>query len=227
MRLLYVEDEMDILESTTRRLRADGHTVDACDRGDDAEDYIAMTDYDAIILDIMLPGKDGIEILENMRKSGNNTPVILLTAKDTIDDRVRGLDAGSDDYLTKPFAYEELSARIRALSRRPVTTEQISNILSIANLQMDLASHEVRREDERIKLSAKEFAILEYMLRNQGQVLAREQIEQQAWSYDFEGGSNVVDVYIRYLRKKIDSNYEPKLIHTVRGIGYILKIEEE
>lgn len=227
MRLLYVEDELDILESTAKRLRADGHTVDTCDRGDDAEDYIAMTDYDAIILDIMLPGKDGISILEDMRLEGNTTPVILLTAKDRVKDRVVGLDAGSDDYLTKPFAYEELSARIRALSRRPKTDQQISNILEIADLSMDLASHEVKRGTVSIKLSAKEFAILEYMLRNQGQVLSREQIEQQAWSYDFEGGSNVVDVYIRYLRKKIDNDFEPKLIQTVRGVGYVLKVEDE
>lgn len=227
MRLLYVEDEIDILESTAKRLRSEGHTVDCCERGDEALDFIEMTEYDAIILDIMLPGLDGIEVLRKMRQAGNTTPVILLTARDSVRDRVAGLDAGSDDYLTKPFAYEELSARLRAIARRPVTDEVISNILSISNLSMDLAKHEVRRSGELIKLSAKEFAILEYMLRNQEQVLSRDQIEQQAWSYDFEGGSNVVDVYIRYLRKKIDKDYSPKLIHTVRGSGYILKVEEE
>lgn len=225
MRIFYAEDERDILESTTRHLKAEGHSVDTCRRGDEAMDYLEMTEYDAVILDIMLPGLDGLEILCRLRKAGSTVPVLLLTARDAIRDRVGGLDAGADDYLTKPFAFAELSARLRALFRRPQTDEPLSNIRRLADLSLDQATHEVRRGEISINLSAKEFAILEYMLRNQGQVLSREQIEQNAWSYDFIGGSNVVDVYIRYLRKKIDDGFSPKLIHTVRGAGYVLKEE--
>ena len=227
MRLLYAEDELDILESTARRLRQNGHTVDTCDNGLDAVDFIEFTDYDAIILDIMMPGMDGIEVLRTIRENGNTTPVLLLTAKDQIQDRVAGLDAGSDDYLTKPFAYEELTARLRAIMRRPQQTEVISNVLSIGELSMDTSSHLVKRENEVIELSAKEYAVLEYMLRNQNQVLSRDQIEHNAWGYDYEGVSNVVDVYIRRLRKKVDNDYDSKYIHTVRGAGYMLREPED
>ncbi len=227
MRILYVEDEIDILESTARLLRAEGHSVDTCDRGDDAIDYLDLTEYDAVILDIMLPGMDGVEILRWMRKNGQSTPVLLLTAKDAVQDRVTGLDAGADDYLTKPFAFEELSARLRALLRRPQSDQVPTNIYSIADLSLDTATREVKRGTKTLNLSTKEFTILEYMLRNQGIVLSRDQIEHHAWSYDFEGGSNVVDVYIRYLRKKIDADFPKKLIHTVRGAGYILKEADE
>ncbi len=227
MRLLYAEDELDILESTARRLRQNGHTVDTCDNGLDAVDFIEFTDYDAIILDIMMPGMDGIEVLRTIRENGNTTPVLLLTAKDQIQDRVAGLDAGSDDYLTKPFAYEELTARLRAIMRRPQQTEVISNVLSIGELSMDTSSHLVKRENEVIELSAKEYAVLEYMLRNQNQVLSRDQIEHNAWGYDYEGVSNVVDVYIRRLRKKVDNDYDIKYIHTVRGAGYMLREPED
>lgn len=227
MRLLYAEDELDILESTARRLRQNGHTVDTCDNGLDAVDFIEFTDYDAIILDIMMPGMDGLEVLRTIRENGNTTPVLLLTAKDQIQDRVAGLDAGSDDYLTKPFAYEELTARLRAIMRRPQQTEVISNVLSIGELSMDTSSHLVKRENEVIELSAKEYAVLEYMLRNQNQVLSRDQIEHNAWGYDYEGVSNVVDVYIRRLRKKVDNDYDIKYIHTVRGAGYMLREPED
>ena len=227
MRLLYAEDELDILESTARRLRQNGHTVDTCDNGLDAVDFIEFTDYDAIILDIMMPRMDGLEVLRTIRENGNTTPVLLLTAKDQIQDRVAGLDAGSDDYLTKPFAYEELTARLRAIMRRPQQTEVISNVLSIGELSMDTSSHLVKRENEVIELSAKEYAVLEYMLRNQNQVLSRDQIEHNAWGYDYEGVSNVVDVYIRRLRKKVDNDYDIKYIHTVRGAGYMLREPED
>ena len=227
MRLLYAEDELDILESTARRLRQNGHTVDTCDNGLDAVDFIEFTDYDAIILDIMMPGMDGLEVLRTIRENGNTTPVLLLTAKDQIQDRVAGLDAGSDDYLTKPFAYEELTARLRAIMRRPQQTEVFSNVLSIGELSMDTSSHLVKRENEVIELSAKEYAVLEYMLRNQNQVLSRDQIEHNAWGYDYEGVSNVVDVYIRRLRKKVDNDYDIKYIHTVRGAGYMLREPED
>ena len=184
-------------------------------------------EYDVIVSDIMLPGIDGFEILKRIREKGIKTPVLLLTALDGIEDRVKGLDYGADDYLVKPFAFDELMARIRVLLRRNSTNgnSNASNIFSIANLTVNCNSHDVFRDDVPIKLSTREFTILEYMIRNKERVLSREQIEQHIWNYDYEGGTNVIDVYIRYLRKKIDKDFEPKLIHTVRGIGYVLKVE--
>ena len=175
----------------------------------------------------MLPGIDGFEILKRIREKGIKTPVLLLTALDGIEDRVKGLDYGADDYLVKPFAFDELMARIRVLLRRNSTNgnSNASNIFSIANLTVNCNSHDVFRNDVPIRLSTREFTILEYMIRNKERVLSREQIEQHIWNYDYEGGTNVIDVYIRYLRKKIDKDFEPKLIHTVRGIGYVLKVE--
>lgn len=224
MRLLYVEDEIDILETTARRLARDGHSVDACENGLDGWDYIEVTEYDVIILDIMLPGLNGLDLLRRIRAKRITTPVLLLTAKDSIGDRVDGLDAGADDYLVKPFAYEELLARIRALSRR-MPVDEISNLLEVADLSLDIASKEVRRNGQLIKLSAREYSLLEFLMRNQGIVLSRERIEQAIYNYDFDGGSNVVDVYIRYLRKKIDADFPSSLIHTVRGSGYVLREE--
>lgn len=202
MRLLYVEDEPALLQVTAKRLKAEGYGVDTCANGTEALDYIALTDYDAVILDIMLPGRDGLSILREMRAQGNHTPVLLLTARDTVADRVAGLDTGADDYLVKPFSFEELSARIRVLLRR-TAQEPVSNLLQLADLTMDLNTRRVARGDREITLSQKEYAVLEYLLRNQGAVLTRDQIEQHVWSYDFEGGSNVVDVYIRYVRKRL------------------------
>lgn len=225
MRLLYVEDEIDILETTSKRLEREGHSVDACENGLDAMDFIEATEYDVIILDIMLPGIDGLEILSRMRAARNTTPVLLLTARDRISDRVAGLDAGADDYLVKPFAYEELIARVRALSRR-LPTDEITNELTVGDLTLDIATKTVMRDGQLIKLSAREYSLLEFMMRNPGIVLSRERIEQAIYNYDFEGGSNVVDVYIRYLRKKIDANFPTKLIHTIRGSGYVLKSED-
>lgn len=224
MRLLYVEDEPALLQVTAKRLKAEGYGVDACMDGEEALDFIEMTDYDAIILDIMLPGRDGLSILRQMRAQGNHTPVLLLTARDTIADRVAGLDTGADDYLVKPFSFDELSARIRVLLRR-TAQDTASSLLTAADLTMDLNTRRVTRGGQEIPLSQKEYAVLEYLLRNQGAVLTRDQIEQHVWNYDFEGGSNVVDVYIRYVRKKIDAGHEPKLIHTVRGMGYVLRAE--
>ena len=224
MRLLYVEDEPALLQVTAKRLKAEGYGVDTCMDGEEALDFIEMTDYDAIILDIMLPGRDGLSVLRQMRAQGNQTPVLLLTARDTIADRVAGLDTGADDYLVKPFSFDELSARIRVLLRR-TAQDTASSLLTAADLTMDLNTRRVTRGGQEIPLSQKEYAVLEYLLRNQGAVLTRDQIEQHVWSYDFEGGSNVVDVYIRYVRKKIDAGHEPKLIHTVRGMGYVLRAE--
>ena len=201
--------------------------VDTCFNGNDALEYIFSTEYDVIVSDIMLPGIDGFEILKRIREKGIKTPVLLLTALDGIEDRVKGLDYGADDYLVKPFAFDELMARIRVLLRRNSTNGNFnaSNVFSIANLRVNCNSHDVFRDDVPIKLSTREFTILEYMIRNKERVLSREQIEQHIWNYDYEGGTNVIDVYIRYLRRKIDKDFEPKLIHTVRGIGYVLKVE--
>ncbi len=224
MRLLYVEDEEDIRTVTARRLALEGYSVDTCEDGEQAWDYLAVTPYDAVILDWMLPKLDGLALLRRMRDTGNAVPVLLLTARDAVEDRVAGLDAGADDYLVKPFAYDELSARVRVLLRRG-PAEQTTSVLSLDDLSMDLAAHQVIRGGQVLSLSAKEYAILEYMLRNKGIVLSREQIEHHVWNYDFEGGSNVVDVYIRYLRRKIDAGFDKKLLHTVRGTGYVLRSE--
>ena len=221
MRILVVEDEPDLKEITAKRLKAEGYGVDTCDNGKDAQYYIEHTPYDLILLDVMLPGADGITVLKNIRKKGIKTPVLLLTARDSIEDRVTGLDNGADDYLTKPFAFDELLARIRVILRR--RSNEASNRLVLGDLIMDLATHQVTRAGTEISLSAKEYAILEYMMHNKGMVLSRSRIEEHVWNYDFEGGSNVVDVYMRYLRKKIDAPFEKKMIHTVRGSGYVIK----
>ena len=227
MRILVIEDEKNLNDIIVKRLILEKYGVDTCFNGNDALEYIFSTEYDVIVSDIMLPGIDGFEILKRIREKGIKTPVLLLTALDGIEDRVKGLDYGADDYLVKPFAFDELMARIRVLLRRNSTNgnSNASNIFSIANLTVNCNSHDVFRDDVLIKLSTREFTILEYMIRNKERVLSREQIEQHIWNYDYEGGTNVIDVYIRYLRKKIDKDFEPKLIHTVRGIGYVLKVE--
>lgn len=227
MRILVVEDEQNLNDIIVKRLILEKYGVDTCFNGNDALEYIFSTEYDVIVSDIMLPGIDGFKILKRIREKGIKTPVLLLTALDGIEDRVKGLDYGADDYLVKPFAFDELMARIRVLLRRNSTNgnSNASNIFSIANLTVNCNSHDVFRNDVPIKLSTREFTILEYMIRNKERVLSREQIEQHIWNYDYEGGTNVIDVYIRYLRKKIDKDFEPKLIHTVRGIGYVLKVE--
>ena len=227
MRILVVEDEQNLNDIIVKRLILEKYGVDTCFNGNDALEYIFSTEYDVIVSDIMRPGIDGFEILKRIREKGIKTPVLLLTALDGIEDRVKGLDYGADDYLVKPFAFDELMARIRVLLRRNSTNgnSNASNIFSIANLTVNCNSHDVFRNDVPIKLSTREFTILEYMIRNKERVLSREQIEQHIWNYDYEGGTNVIDVYIRYLSKKIDKDFEPKLIHTVRGIGYVLKVE--
>lgn len=222
MRLLLVEDDNDIREITARRLRTEGYSVDTCTNGEDGQDYIEATDYDVVILDIMLPRRDGLAVLRNVRSRGINVPVLLLTARDAIEDRVSGLDAGADDYLVKPFSFDELSARIRVLLRRPLTTTS-GSILQAADLSMDLTSRKVTRADKVIDLSQREYALLEVLMRHKDIVLTRDRIEQHIYDFSFEGGSNVIDVYIRYLRKKIDQDNEVKLIHTVRGAGYVLR----
>ena len=202
--------------------------MDSCFDGEEALDYIFSVEYDIILLDIMLPKRDGFEVLKSIRKKGIKTPVLFLTARDEIEDRVKGLDLGADDYLVKPFAFEELLARIRVLLRKNSGSgEDTGNVLKIANLTVDCNKHEVFRDDVLIKLSAKEFSILEYMMRNRGRVVSKEKIEEHVWDFDYEGGSNIVEVYIKFLRKKIDNDFSPKLIHTIRRVGYILKVENE
>ena len=217
MRILIVEDEPDLLDALKKQLQSSGYSVDA-------EDYLKMATYDAVVLDIMLPGIDGLTLLKKMRAEGNTTHVLLLTALDSIENKVNGLDAGADDYLVKPFAYDELLARLRVLLRR--RSGQTTNVLEYGGLVMDLNSRTVTRDGTEITLSSKEFAVLEYLLRNPGRVLSRDKIENHVWNYDFEGGSNVVDVYIRYLRKKIDNGFNKKLLHTIRGAGYVLREEK-
>lgn len=221
MRLLVVEDQKDLNKIITKHLTAEGYSVDSCFDGEEALDYIDMADYDGIILDIMMPKMDGLAVLRQMRAEGNDTPVLFLTASDAVEDRVEGLDTGASDYLIKPFAFEELLARIRAMTRKASGIQ--SSTFTAADLVMDTAAHTVSRGGRDITLSAKEFALLEYLLRNKGKVLSRTMIENNLWNFDYAGGTNAVDVYIRYLRKKIDDDFEQKLIHTVRGSGYILK----
>lgn len=223
MRILVVEDERSLNELIVKKLTLEHYTVDACYDGKDAEDYLAFAEYDAIVLDIMLPGQSGLELLAKLRAKSDATPVLLLTARDSIEDRVAGLNAGADDYLVKPFAFDELTARIRVMLRRK--TGSLRNVFTLADLTVDCDARTVRRGENEIALSGKEFAILEYLIRNAGIVLSREKIGHHIWNYDYEGSSNMVDVYIRYLRVKLDRDYEPKLIHTVRGAGYVMREE--
>ena len=225
MRILIVEDDQSLHRIIRRRLTEEGYAVDGCFDGEDALYYMESEVFDCVILDWMLPKKDGVIVLREFREHGFQTPVLMLTAKDSVTDRVEGLDAGADDYLTKPFAYDELSARVRALLRR--NKELRKNKLQIADLVMDLPRHTVFRGEKEISLTVREYELLEYFLRNQGQVLTRSQIADHVWNYDFDYDSNVVDVYVRYLRNKIDKGYPYPLIHTIRGYGYVLRYESE
>lgn len=221
MRILLSEDEKDLNRLICNTLIRAGYSVDFCYNGEDALDYIANADYDCILLDIMMPKLDGHEVLKRLRQQNKNFPVIFLTAKDTIQDRITGLDLGADDYLVKPFDFDELLARIRAATRKYGT--QKTSIYNLADLSVDTATHVVKRGNQEIKLSAKEYAILEYLIMHKETVVTRNQLENHIWNYDYVGGSNVVDVYITYLRRKIDNNFENKLLHTIRGTGWILK----
>ena len=225
MRLLVVEDEKKLNELITKKLKKEYYGVDSCFDGEEAIRYVEGTEYDAVILDIMLPKLDGFEVIKRIRAKKNKVPILLLTARDNIDDKVKGLDYGADDYLVKPFIFEELMARIRVLLRR--NSGNADNVITIANLKVDLDAKLVFRDDVLIKLSGREYSILEYLIRNKGKILPRERIENHIWNYEYEGGTNVIDVYIRYLRKKIDDSYTPKLIHTVRGLGYVLRVDNE
>lgn len=225
MRILIAEDQKDLNKILVKKLTAEGYSVDSCFDGEEALDFLDMASYDGVILDIMMPELDGLAVVKHMRASGDPTPVLFLTARDSVEDKVRGLDLGANDYLVKPFSFEELMARVRAMTRKTASTN--SPVYQVADLRLDTSSHSVTRSGKNIKLSAKEFALLEYLLRNKGQVLSREKIENSLWNFDYEGGTNAVDVYIRYLRKKIDEDFSPRLIHTVRGVGYVLKEDED
>ncbi|PLX22057.1 DNA-binding response regulator [Candidatus Parcubacteria bacterium] len=223
MTILVVEDEVKITRFIKRGLEMEHYTVDVAYNGEDAIEKIELNSYDLIILDIMLPKKSGIDVVKQLRDDKIETPVIMLTAKDTIEDRVKGLDAGADDYLVKPFAFGELVARIRALLRREKTVK--STKLQIDDLILDPATHDVSRAGKELKLSSKEYRLLDYMMRRPGHVCTRTMIGEHIWGYNFTDDSNVIDVYISYLRRKVDKGFRNKLIHTVRDVGY--KIQDK
>ncbi len=223
MRLLFAEDEEDLNRILTAKLKEEGYSVDSCLNGRDALDCLEAAPYDGAVLDVMMPGLDGFALLKRMREKGIRTPVLFLTARDSTEDKVRGLDLGAADYMVKPFSLAELMARVRALTRQSAGVS--SSTLTAADLTLDTASHRVTRAGKLIDLSAKEYALLSYMLHHKNSVLTRQQIEDHIWNFDYEGGTNVVDVYISYLRKKIDDGHPARLIRTVRGIGYRLSDE--
>ena len=225
MRILIVEDEKKVANFVKKGLQEEGYAVDLAFDGEEGLGLGRDPSYDLIILDIYLPKLDGLAALKKLRAHGVRTPVLLLTVRATIEDKVLGLDSGADDYLTKPFAFQELLARVRALLRRRMDTG--AALVRIGDLVLDPASRAVSRGVRRIELTVKEFSLLEYFMRNPGKVLTRTMIIEHVWNYDFDSGTNVVDVYVNYLRKKIDSKEERKLIHTVRGVGYVMKVQTE
>jgi len=218
MRVLVVEDERKIADFIRRGLSEHGYAVDVAYDGDEALDWPAVAHFDVIVLDVMLPIRDGIEVCSVLRQRGLRTPILMLTAKDAVEDRVQGLDSGADDYLVKPFAFAELLARLRALTRRQPAV--LGPVLQVGDLVLDAATRRVSRRDAPMDLTTKEYSILEYLMRHPNQVLTRTMIAENVWNYDFDNASNVIDVHIRNLRRKIDDPFPAKLIHTVRGAGY-------
>ena len=216
-----VEDEPKMAELLKRGLEREGHAVDTVATGANAIWSATEVDYDAIVLDLMIPAPDGFEVCRELRRRERWTPVLILTARDAVDDRVKGLDAGADDYLTKPFAFAELFARVRSITRREPSARPTT--LNVADLELDPATHEVRRGESMIELSPTEYALLEYFMRHPGQVLSRTQILEHVWDFAYDGTSNVVDVYVRYLREKIDRPFGIESLRTVRGAGYVLR----
>lgn len=223
MHLLLAEDDRPLSEALQRSLEEEGHIVDPVYRGDDAIDQAHAEDYDVVILDLMLPGCDGFEVLHHLRSNEDTTPVLILTARDAVSDRVRGLDGGADDYLVKPFALSELAARVRALGRRARGAKPGPDVLRVSDLELDLHAHRASRGGRTVDLTAKEFALLEALMQNAGRVLSRSQLLDRVWNYDVYTESNVVDIYIHYLRRKVEADDEPRLIHTVRGAGYVMR----
>lgn len=218
MRVLVVEDERRIADFLSRGLSEQGYAVDVAHDGDEALDWANVAEFDIIVLDVMLPVRDGIEVCRILRQRGIRTPILMLTARDAVEDRVRGLDSGADDYLVKPFAFAELVARLRALGRRQPAV--LGFVLRMGDLTLDTATRQAIRRDETITLTAKEYALLEYLMRHPHQVLTRTMIAEHVWNYDFDSATNVIDVHIRNLRRKIDDAFPAKLIHTARGAGY-------
>lgn len=223
MRILVVEDQTKTSQFIKQGLTEAGYSVDVTESGMTAESYVASSEYDLIVMDVMLPDQSGLETARHMRRDGFSGAIIMLTALSTTKDKVNGLDSGADDYLTKPFAFDELQARIRALLRRNSSKSGMNSILNFADLQMDLVHRKVTRQTTDITLTAKEFSLLEYFMRNPERPLGRVSIAEHVWNIDFDSDSNVIDVYVNLLRKKIDSPFEKKLIHTVVGVGYVLK----
>ena len=221
MRILVVEDDKKVAGFIKKGLEEETYAADVAYDGEDGLHLGSEGQYDLIILDIMLPKIDGLEILSQLRDQGRDTPILLLTAKDAVDDRVTGLNKGADDYLTKPFAFSELLARVRVLLRRGKA--EVKTTLQISDLTLDLVSHNVNRGGDEIELTGKEYSLLEYFMRNQEKVLTRTMIAEHVWDYNFDTFTNVIDVYINHLRKKIDKGRESKLLHTLRGVGYIMK----
>ena len=218
MRVLVVEDERKIADFIRRGLTEHGYAVDVAYDGEEALDWPSVAEFDIIVLDVMLPARDGVEVCRTLRQRGLRTPILMLTAKDAVQDRVEGLDSGADDYLVKPFAFAELLARLRALSRRQPAV--LGSSLQVGDLVVDAATRKVSRGGADLELTTKEYAILEYLMRHPNQVLTRTMMAEHVWNYDFDNASNVIDVHIRNLRRKVDDTFPTKLIHTVRGAGY-------
>jgi heavy metal response regulator len=223
MRILVIEDEKKVLKFLKQGLEEEHYTVDSVGDGEAGYQAALPGNYDLIILDILLPKKDGITLLRELRAKHINTPVLMLTAKTSIEDKVEGLDAGADDYLTKPFSFAELLARVRSLLRRGASEK--STMLKVADLHLDTVAHKAKRGERMIELTGKEYALLEYFMRNMNRVLTRTLISEHIWNYNFDTGTNVIDVYINHLRSKIDDGFDKKLLHTVRSVGYVLKDE--
>ncbi len=223
MRILVVEDEKKVGSFIKKGLEEENYAVDIAYDGEEGLTLAQINEYDLILLDIMLPRLDGMEVLRQIRRNGSNVPILMLTAKDSVEDIVSGLNGGSDDYLTKPFSFDELVARVRALLRRKAKEKM--DILTVGDLSLSTSTHRVKRGGREIELTAKEYALLEYFMRNPNRVLTRVLITEHVWDYHFDPSTNVIDVYVNYLRKKIDQGFEKKLIHTIRGSGYIMKDE--
>lgn len=224
MRILVVEDERDMNRIIVKGLQSEGYLVDSCYDGESAYDYLCMAEYDGVILDVMLPKMDGFTVLKKVRSRGITTPILFLTAKSDVNDIVQGLDLGADDYVVKPFDFKELLARVRMITRKKADVHR--NVYTCGELSVDCNKCTVVRAGKIIELSPKEFSVLLYLIRNQNIVVTREQIEENIWDLNRDGSSNLVDVYIRYLRKKIDEGFEFKMIQTIRGVGYVLKEKE-
>lgn len=221
MKILVVEDERDLNRIITKHLKKNNYSVDSCFDGQEALDFISYSEYDLIITDIMMPNVDGYEFIDKLRANKNNTPVIMLTAKDRLEDKIVGLDSGADDYIVKPFEFDELLARIRVLMRRNYGLA--TNIIQIEEVTLDLAKKQVAKSGEIIDLTGKEYEVLEYLMKNKGSILSRDQILNHVWDYEYEGASNIVDVIIKNIRKKLDRGEGNTIIYTKRGLGYFVK----